>query len=240
MTIKTKYIIIGVLMAFLTIFFFGWRIGHKRADNASQTIQNALHDEIRRYVIEIDKKILYIAEKDQEIKTLRQAKHAGDLTNEELRKLNVKYVHELTRLKLVIDTLLLDFPHNGQVVIIHDTVTVNKDKKAILLPFTFSKRDQWIALAGTFNTEAKLDINLRINADLDIWAVQKKKKDQPVVMVTSDNPYLNVISVKSIKLDVPRDKKFGIGLQMGYGIGFNAKSPTPYVGVGLQYSIIKF
>jgi hypothetical protein len=39
-----------------------------------------------------------------------------------------------------------------------------------------------------------------------------------------------------------RNKKFGLGIHIGYGIGFMNKQVmlTPYVGVGLSYNLIKF
>lgn len=40
------------------------------------------------------------------------------------------------------------------------------------------------------------------------------------------------------KTIIPKDKKWGIGFQGGYGL-LNGK-PSPYIGVGLHYSIIKF
>ena len=236
-SIKTKYWLIGILILILGIFFSGWHLGRAKANNAHKAIENALSEEIRRYVVEINHQKLYITEKEQEVETLRQAKKDGEITNEELRKLNIRYVNELTRLKLVIDTMLANVPHDGQIVVIHDTL--NNKQNCLLLPFTFSKKDRWMALAGTFGNEAKLDITLKINTSLDIWAVQKKRKDTPSVVVTTDNPYLSVIGVKSIKLDVPKEKRFGIGVSAGYGIT-SAFQASPFLGVGLNYNVIRF
>jgi len=236
-TIKTKYIILTALIAILVIFFGGWYIGHREAENAYKPVLNALTDEINRYELKIRDSSVYISEKKQEILTLREAKRQGDVINEELRKLNIKQANEITRLKLRVDTLLEDINHTGQVVYVSVKDTINQP--CMLLPFTFQKKDQWLDLKGSFNKEGKMDMGLKINANLDIWAVIKKKKASPTVIVTTDNPYISVIGIKSIKLETPRDRRFGIGVSAGYGIT-SAFQASPFFGVGLNYNVIKF
>lgn len=237
MTVKTKYLLLAIAIVLLTAFFGGLYIGHKKAKRASETVQNALHSEINRYVVEIDKKNTYITEKEQELKTIREALKASDVSREELRKLHIKAVNELTRLKVQIDTLLNAVPNTG--TIIYVPVKDTTKQPCMILPFTFAKADQWLRLNGSFNNAGVLNMDLKINANLDIWTVQKKKKDIPSVLVTTDNPYLNVIAVKSIKLDTPKEKRFGIGATVGYGIT-SALKVSPFIGIGLNYNVIKF
>jgi len=240
-TIKTRYIFLAVLLGISTLLFIGYRYGHKRGENVLQASVDAQTNAIHRYEIELNRIKTYVTEKEQEIMTLRQAKDAELIRNEELRKLNIKYVNELTRLKIAIDTLMSNVSHNGQVVIVHDTIKINNDKEAILLPFTFAKRDQWIDFTGTFDKKGTLGINLKITALLDVWAVQKKRKDNPVVMVTTDNPYLNIIGVRSVKLDTPKDRKWGLGIIGGYGINcVGTVKATPFIGGGLSYDFVRF
>ena len=79
MTIKARYIIIGVITLFIATFFVGKYLGHRKAINASEGIQNALNSEIVRHKVKILKDSVYIAEVSQEITTLKEAKKIGDL-----------------------------------------------------------------------------------------------------------------------------------------------------------------
>lgn len=238
MKIKTRNIIIGIIAVIVVIFLVGYISGHRGKDRATEALKRGLVDTISFYQTEIGGINIYVAEKEQEIKTLRQAKHDGDVTNQELRKLNLKQVNEISRLHIRIDTLLTDISYTGRI----DTVFVdNIPQNVIFLPFTFEKKDQWLNLNGTFSSLGKLDISLKMDISLDLWAGIDKDTKKPIAKVTSNNPYLGVLSINSIKLDAPRVKKFGIGMQGGYGLvlGDNVRT-APFIGVGLSYNLIRF
>jgi hypothetical protein len=236
--LSTKYAIIGVLILLLGIFFSGLYIGHKRGVNASTPTITALQQEIQHQIVIINNQKLYVSSIEQEIETLKKAKADGDVTNAELKKLNLYHVSELTRLTLMIDTLLNNVDNNGQVVkVIYDTIKV--PRPAILLPFSFNKKDEYLDLKGNFNTLGKLDISLKMEAKLDVWSGWDKKSKQPTTKITTNNPYLSPLSINSIKMDVQKPKKIGVGFQCGYGIT-NSLKPSPYVGLGIQYSIFRF
>jgi hypothetical protein len=240
-TIRTRFIVYAVITVIIASFVFGGIIGRRRADRASQaqiSLQNAT---ISRLTLTINSQKVYITEKEQEILTLKQAKEKGDVTNEALRKLNIKTLNELTKANLRIDTLLTNISHNGQVIVIHDTVTINNGQKCILLPFSFSKADKWLTLGGNFDTEGKLNVALKMKLDVSVYTGVSKETKRPFCVVTTDNPYTGVIDISSIKLDVPKVKKWGIGVSAGYGVSI-AKKPMmfPYIGFGISRNIIRF
>jgi len=236
MTLKTKYLIGGIIVLTLALFFSGYILGHRRGVNGMEPVVSALTQEIQRQVVVINNQTLYVSSIEQEIESLRKAKADGDLTNKELRKLNLKQVNELTRLKIWIDTIL-NIPHDGRI----DTVIVEgKPKNVINLPFSFEKKDQWLDLKGSFDNKGKLGIGLKMNADLDIWTGIDKTTKLPIAKVTSKNPYLNVLSFSSIKMDTYKPKKFGLGVQVGYGFNISGQvKAQPYLGVGLSYNLIR-
>jgi len=241
MTIKTRYIISTVFVAILAIFIIGGLMGYKRGKSASTPLINALTDQIVKYEVELKNSKLYVAEKEQELLSVREAKRQGDLTNEELRKLNIKQAKELTRLKLQVDTLLEDIDHTGQVIYV-DRIVKDSLQKAIKLPFTFQKKDEWLDLKGSFNNDAKLDIALKVNANVDVWVVQKKREKTPSVLITTTNPYIGVIGIQSQKYDIQRKKRFGLGGLFGYGINLTGQGQVnyPFIGVGLSYDFLQF
>lgn len=242
MTIKAKYILGAILIAILLLFGSGWYLGRKHSQSVLTPVLNAFTDTIKRYTIEINDQKTYVTEREQEVKTLREALKAGEISREELRKLNIKYLNELTRLKIAIDTLLSNVSHNGQVVTLHDTVTINNNKKAIILPFSFYRADQWLdSLKGNFDKNGVLSVKLRLNLDLNIWSVVQKGSKTPSVFVTTTCPYVGIMKIDSKELDILKDKRWGIGVFAGYGINLSGTiKASPLMGVGLNYSIIKF
>jgi hypothetical protein len=78
---------------------------------------------------------------------------------------------------------------------------------------------------------------MRINAD--IYTEYVRKENKYLVTVTSTNPYLKVAELKSQKFDAVKPKKYGLGVQFGYGISSSLK-PSPFIGIGMSYNFIRF
>lgn len=112
------------------------------------------------------------------------------------------------------------------------TDTIVKDS---LPTYAFNFNDSWIKIEGNVNNE-KTKIGVIINNDYSV--IIKKQKKKYVAVVINDNPYSTTKEVQAYKLKMPKPKRFGIGMQAGYGI--NARGLSPYVGIGLSYNILKF
>lgn len=246
MKVKTRNIILGVLFATIVLFLAGYISGHRGKDRATEALSRGQADTISYYETKIDGINTYIASVEQEIKSLRQAKHDGDVTNQELRKLNLKQVNEISRLGLKIDTLLQNIDHNGQVIDVLNTQIVNYkaandsiSRKAILLPFSFNKQDKWLNLNGTFNYLGKLDINLKLDFKADLIAGIDRDTKKNKALLTTDCPYIKTVTFNSIKLDLPKEKKINVSLFLGYGLTKDLKT-SPILGIGVGRSILKF
>jgi hypothetical protein len=55
---------------------------------------------------------------------------------------------------------------------------------------------------------------------------------------TNSNPRSNIRGLKTLS-SVKVEKRFGFGIQVGYGLSSNFKF-NPYIGVGLQYNLFRF
>jgi len=239
MKISTKYVILIAIALLIGAFLFGGYLGRKRANSALEPVIDGLNGQIRRDSIDLHGKTLYIAEVNQELKTEREARRQGDIEKEELRKLNIKHLNEITRLKLRIDTIFINIPHTGTVIEVPSDTESDRQESALLLPFGFQQVDEWLSLYGSFDIQGDFDLDIGMDVLVDIWGAYKKKEDNPSITLTSNNPYINVLEISSIKFDAPKPKRYGIGLQIGYGITREFKA-SPYVGVGLSYNIIRF
>jgi hypothetical protein len=246
-TIPNKYLILAIGLLILGIFFGGWYIGATKDKNALNTTIEAQKKEIQRMSVEINDTEYQVTKVEQELMTEKELRKQDIFEKKELKALGLKQANEISRLKLRIDTLLEDITHDGQIITILNSQITNIDnnidtmsmlhQKAILLPFTFEKTDKWLSLKGRFNEEGKLGIDLSMGIEVNaVSGIDKNKK--PILNLYTDNPYLRTISIASYKTDVPKPKKYGMGVSAGYAICRSGLSP--FVGVGLSYSIISF
>lgn len=54
-------------------------------------------------------------------------------------------------------------------------------------------------------------------------------------------PRLEVVTINNTHTEVSRQKRWGIGVQVGYGITVNGTPQfSPYIGVGISYNILNF
>jgi len=241
MKIKTRNIIIAIILALIGIFIFGYISGKKKGDRASQAVISSLNSTLLTYSTTLNKTKVTVSQQEQLILTQREAIKKDSLTREELRKLNLSQVNEISRLKFRIDTLIQDISHNGQVVHL-DTVFLDKRTgNAILLPFEFTKKDQFLNLMGSFDGNGKLDLSIKMDVGVDLYLGTDKTTKKPTASLVSNNTYLNTLSINSIKMDTPKDKRYGIGLQGGYGVMFGSPLRSGfYLGAGFSYSIIRW
>lgn len=66
------------------------------------------------------------------------------------------------------------------------------------------------------------------------------KPKVPFVEVTNENPYTSTKTVRAYQVKAPKPKRFGLGVQIGYGLSLDKKPILkPYIGVGINYNIIE-
>lgn len=126
--------------------------------------------------------------------------------------------------------------HVGNTVItVHDTVKVGSN--TYLYPeYTDTIHNQWISYRATMN-RTKTDLDLSITNKYAVILGYNKKK--PFVDVINFNPYSSTKILRSYEVSIPKQKVWGIGFSSGVCIG-NGLKFQPYLGIGINYSIIKF
>lgn len=53
-------------------------------------------------------------------------------------------------------------------------------------------------------------------------------------------PRMETVTIMKEVTTRQKPKRFGVGIQAGYGIGTRDLKPTPYVGIGIHYDIFNF
>ena len=88
------------------------------------------------------------------------------------------------------------------------------------------------------NIVAKKDTtDIKINIKNDFNIVTYKERGKLVLDVSDKNPY-SVTKVQRSYINLPKQKRFGLGVNAGYGISKSGLSP--YIGLGVNYSILNF
>jgi uncharacterized protein DUF6808 len=155
---------------------------------------------------------------------------------QELKKVNT-VVSMTVKTTIEKDTVLIDKP-----------IYITKDGIEYLqVNAKFDKHTKWYSINGaiksggiieidslTFITKPSIYIGYARKTLLQKITFQKAKRE---VVFKDDNPYSRVISMENIAVEEKKNR-VSIGIQGGYGLtifGF-----TPYLGIGIQYNLIKF
>ena len=237
--ISTKYLVLAGFCLIVALFSLGMVLGYHYEGKALKSIKNQYSDSLSVIKIKLHGAEATAWQMTQLVVSQKEAIKDLGLKNSDLSKLNIKQANELTELKLKVDTLL-HIDHNGQIVVVRDTIVQNLHN-ALLLPFSFNKTDKWLNLHGEFNSQGKLDISLKMDATFDVVTGYDKEK-KPIVTLFTDNTYLKVVSVRSYKTDVVKPKKWFVGFQGGYGFVYVDKkvSLSPYIGAGIGRRLFSF
>lgn len=114
----------------------------------------------------------------------------------------------------------------------HDTI-----KNGFIKDFSFS--DKYRILDGNV-TYVPDTLSVNINNDKIIFDYTVAMDNKNRIKIMSDNPYVKYNEISGFTLTPPKKKRFGIGVQIGYGYNFNGKKLSPYIGLGLSYNLITF
>jgi len=235
--IKTKNIIIGLLIAFLATFVGGWALGRFHRDNTATSIIQGLNDVMRTYVYTIGDLQKSASEKDAIITTQKQAIREGLLVKEELRKLKIKYLSEVTHLQTTVEILLDSISHTGTIII--SPCPPDEEHPVLYLPLTFQEKNKFLDLKGEFDENANLSIEIKLPVNVDMWVGWDKSTKRLKGIATIDNPYVHVQNITTIKTDLRKPSRWGVGIVGGYGVGKEFKI-TPFIGIGLSRSFVRF
>jgi hypothetical protein len=237
--IHNRYLVLGLFCALTAIFFLGRWSTLKERESVLNDLKRA-KNEILTYKAKVGSDSVTISVKEQELVGHREALRELGLNNSDLRALNLRLTSQLTNANFRIDTLLRNVGHGGQIVVIRDTV-FKTPVNAILLPFSFEKKDKWLDLKGDFNSQGILDISLGMGIELDVISGIERKTKRPIVTVSTDNLYVQTVSIRSYKTEYIKPHRWGIGVIGGYGVQIPPSlDVSPFIGVGVSYNFITF
>ena len=237
--IKTKTVIIGVLIALLATFISGWLLGRRNANNVSNTIINDLNAVVETYSYQIGDLHKQAAEKDQLIMSQKQAIAEGLVVKEELRKLKIKHLSEVTHMQGTIKILLDSIQYiSGNVPPTIPSV-IDDEHPVLYLPLVFREQNEYLNLRGEFAVDGNLSMDISLPLQMDIFTGWDKSTKQYKCVATHSNPYLQSVDIRSIKIGLQKPRRVGLGIIGGYGMAWGTKF-APIIGIGVSYNLIQF
>lgn len=96
--------------------------------------------------------------------------------------------------------------------------------------------DKWI----NYNIKTYRDsTHLKLSINNEYSVVLGYNKKVPFADVINYNPYSKVSILRTFQVSVPKQKSWGVGFSTGVGFSSDLK-PRPYIGIGINYNVIKF
>lgn len=235
-TERFLWILLCILIGIVSYHFFR-KIEQK---NYSTEIIDGLNDELQTYKdsdsLNMAKIKIIETEDDKFFISLK----TKDSTINKLQKLVDKYKNLLNNGSATILSTETSMSL-GAKTIIRDTV--RDTIKKYFYPTYESELNGGKWVKGRFYADKDTVLfNIRFLNEYEIIQREDKqgwfKPSIPIIEVKNLNPYSVTKELKTYKVKVP-NKRFGIGPNVGIGISGKGEL-VPYIGIGIQYDLIKF
>lgn len=242
---KKDLIFGGVIVILLgvTILLFSL-LNEKRSDYKKQVeLYNSITDTVKFYKNKDSLNVakIQVMQTDKESDFLKIKNLTGtnlELQNlikdkdKKIKDLNTALIHKDET--VYTDTLRMYYPIGGDTIIFSQSVLLD------------TINNKWINAKYGFNKGLSY-LDLKVYNEYQITIGYEGgnlfKKGTPYGIVTNMNPYTSTKDMRVYQVSVPKQKRMGISFQTGFGGVYDMKNNNisygPYVGLGLNYNIIK-
>jgi hypothetical protein len=242
---KKDLIFGGVIVILLGVtILLSSLLNEKRSDYKKQVeLYNSITDTVKFYKNKDSLNVakIQVMQTDKESDFLKIKNLTGtnlELQNlirnkdKEIKDLNTALIHKDET--VYIDTLRMYYPIGGDTIIFSQSVLLD------------TINTKWINAKYGFNRGfSYLDLKVYNEYQITIGYEGGNlfKKGTPYGIVTNMNPYTSTKDMRVYQVSVPKQKRMGISFQTGFGGVYDMKNNNisygPYIGLGLNYNIIK-
>lgn len=236
-------VVVGLLIAALTITFVS--LNKQKSKFVDQEeLYNSVTDDLKTWKNKDSLNLakIQIMQTDKAKDFLNIKNLTG--TNLELQNLiksQGKKIKDLTAALVIesntiyTDTLKMFYLIGGDTIIF---------SKSVLLD---SISNPWIEATFGFNKGfSYLDVNVKNKYEvvMGFEGGSLFKRGIPYATITNLNPYTSTKEMRVYQVRVPRQKRFGLGFQAGFGGVYDIQQKSvgygPYIGIGINYNIINW
>lgn len=255
---KQKITIIVLIVIIILLLLMGCRIycGQKAKIASQKTFINALTDTLHTYINKEGQQVAKIALLETESARDFLVMDIKDATIQKLQEEVRKYKGKLGPggSVTVVSNTTEATGTNTTVVTVRDTI--ERNDTIFLYPeytstINLGKKDDstyWIITGVTANKDTT-EVTVSVENSYTVVIGREKSKGFkalfkpkiPFVEITNENPYTKTKTLRSYRVSIPKPKRFGLGVNVGYGLTFDKSYQPifrPYIGIGLNYNII--
>lgn len=243
---KKDLIFGGVIVILLGVAILLFSLlNEKRSDYKEQVeLYNSITDTLRVYKNKDSLNVakIQVMQTDKESDFLKIKNLTGtnlELQNlirnkdKKIKDLNTALIHKDET--VYIDTLRMYYPIGGDTIIFSQSILLD------------TVNNKWINAKYGFNRGLSY-LDLRVYNEYQITIGYEGgnlfRKGTPYGIVTNMNPYTSTKDMRVYQVSVPKQKRMGISFQTGFGGVYDMKNSNisygPYIGLGLNYNIIKW
>lgn len=231
---KTNVVLAAAIAALLVLFYLD-----KCVCNHTTPVVVPPYDSLRYYKDRLGNEVAAIKQREADFARISSGfrDSIGKLVNTKGKLLNEIIFLQHWGNVIIEDTIapIVIYKHDtisGRCQVIESTgkLFANAYYKANVF-ISFTKSPSRLTLE-TFDT---LRVTEKIVKEGNIFNRQKYLQ----IDAANSNPYNRISGLSFYRKPLPKPKKFGIGFQAGYGFS-NGTTPSAYIGIGIQYSIIRF
>lgn len=228
--IKNKEIVIIIVLSFM-VLILGIRMNSLKQDKkeSDNTIYN-LTAEVITYKLKDGRSASKIAAFEASNTKALMALNSKDSTIQELQKETKRYKKRIA--------------NGGGVIVVEGNTDISGTVPTIVLnspklTYKWSFSDEWVNLSGESRSDStSFNLGVRNKYTVAIGHEREKffSKAKPFAEVTNSNPYSETETVRAFITSKERKKRWGLGLQGGYGFG--SEKLHGYIGAGISYNLI--
>jgi hypothetical protein len=200
---------------------------YKETKQISENNIKALTDSVHHYKTIYGNELIIKQGLETEVSDL--SKYSSDLEKE----VNEYKKTTGTNVKTLIKTVTIaSLPEKDTMFIMPEKVSFSLNKK---LDFS----DKYRTLTGNVIIKDSI-FNLHLDKEVVPMNYSVGVDEKNKVFVKTDNPYIKLQEISGFTIPKNKQKKFGLGIQVGYGLNYSGNSFRlgPTISVGLQYNFL--
>jgi hypothetical protein len=179
-----------------------------------------------------------MASRDSYVATISDLEELLGITKQEVRDMQRQLNSKIAYIAKLEQNTRVEY-----IEVVKDSIIyVDNDRQKVIASFHYN--DNWLSFNGEneFMLGSEFDCkttlrNIQMNTPLTVGLTNDYK-----IFVKSDNPYVNFSSIEGAVIDKqalkPRKKRFGWGLQLGFGAMYDVIDKDvavgPYAGAGIE------
>lgn len=235
---KEYWYFISLFAFFLIIFFIRRGNSYKENYEEQVSLYNSITDSLKTYrnkdSLNVSRIFVMQMDKAKDFLEIQNLKD-GNLKLQNFINSQGKQIKDLkTALYIAnqityIDTIRDYYPIGGDTIVFSESILLD------------SINNSWINARYGFQY-GKSYFTMKSRDEFTIAI--KDSKQGYYAEITNLNPYSTTKDIRVFNVAVPKQKKWGIGIDLGFGINYGLNSRKldygPYVGLGINYNIIEW